>query len=342
MQSDPPRALIFDVDGTLAETEALHLAAFNAAFAAAGLGWHWDRAAYRRLLETTGGKERIARHMAEIGAAPDAGLVARLHADKTRRYGAGVAELRLRPGIARIIAEAAAEGCRLAIATTTTAANVEALCRACFGRGMGQVFDVVAAGDMVAAKKPAPDVYLLALERLGVAPEEALAFEDSRNGLVSARAAGIPVVLVQAMFTEGEPTDGAALVLPGYDAVAGLSGLRAALAGSGVDGTSGKPRPVPAEGGEGVGGAADGTDAGRAEAGGKDAGGADAGRLTADRPGADGAGVGTAGPDGAGADGRTPAAGVLAVREPAPSGLPPRRSPHRTDCPTPATEAPCG
>lgn len=247
--------------------------------------------------------------MAEIGAAPDAGLVARLHADKTRRYGAGVAGLRLRPGIARIIAEAVAEGCRLAIATTTTTANVEALCRACLGRGMAQVFDVVAAGDMVAAKKPAPDVYLLALERLGVAPEEALAFEDSRNGLVSARAAGIPVVLVQAMFTEGEPTDGAALVLPGYDAVAGLSGLRAALArgcGGGMDG---------------AGAEREGARAATLGMGAEATRGAKAGPRSADPEHADGL--------------RTPAraAGgtVPGTRTPQPRG---------TDCPI--TEAPCG
>lgn len=226
---DGPRALIFDVDGTLAETEALHLATFNAAFAWAGLDWRWSRADYRRLLLTTGGKERIARHMEAAGIPADPALVARLHADKTRRYGDAARSLTLRPGIGRIIEEARAAGCLLAVATTTTAANVETLCQACFGRPMAQVFHAVAAGDMVAAKKPAPDVYRLALALLGVRADEALAFEDSVNGLVSARAAGIPVVLSQGPFTLGEPTDGAALVLPGHDAVEGYAGLCAAL-----------------------------------------------------------------------------------------------------------------
>ena len=208
----------------------LHLSAFNAAFTAEGLGWRWSVDAYRRLLAVTGGKERIAHFMAAEGRPADPALVARLHADKTRRYADAAAGLRLRPGIGRIIEEAAAAGCLLAIATTTTAANVEALSRACFGRPMAEVFHAVAAGDMVARKKPAPDVYRLALALLGLGPEAALAFEDSRNGLLAARAAGIACVLVQGPFTAGEPVEDAALVLQGHDDVAGYAGLRAALA----------------------------------------------------------------------------------------------------------------
>ena len=93
------RALIFDVDGTLAETEELHRQAYNETFAAAGLGWHWSQDAYRELLTTTGGKERITRYLTEIGAT---GLdVPALHADKTARYAALMAKggLTLRPGI---------------------------------------------------------------------------------------------------------------------------------------------------------------------------------------------------------------------------------------------------
>src|SRR5690606_10190629 len=169
-------ALIVDVDGTLAETEELHRAAFNAAFAAAGLGWHWSVADYARLLTTTGGKERIARFRDEVGA-PAIDIPA-LHADKTARYAAGVAAggVRLRPGIAELMAMARAGGLRLAVATTTSRPNVEALTLSAFGRGAAAVFDVLACGDEVAAKKPAPDVYILALERLGLAPEQALAF----------------------------------------------------------------------------------------------------------------------------------------------------------------------
>jgi HAD superfamily hydrolase (TIGR01509 family) len=209
-----PEALIFDVDGTLSETEEVHRRAFNESFADWGLGWHWDRADYARLLKTTGGKERIAAFMAEIGAT-DVDIPA-LHAAKTARYTALVAkgEMPLRPGVADLIARARAKGQRLAVATTTSRPNVEALCLACFGRPAEAVFDVLACGDEVAAKKPAPDIYQLALDRLGLAPEVCLAFEDSRNGLLSARQAGLAVIVTPSAYTAGEDFTGAAAVLP--------------------------------------------------------------------------------------------------------------------------------
>lgn len=227
-----PRALIFDVDGTLAETEDFHLAAFNDTFAARGLPWHWSRAQYRDLLTTTGGKERISRYLEEIGENPEDWPIAALHAEKTRRFGLLLAQgIPLRPGIAALIAEARAAGCLLGVATTTTPANVEALCRAGFGVGAGDVFDAVAAGDMVRAKKPAPDVYQLALSMLGVAPNEAVAFEDSRNGVLAARAAGLPVVLAQGIFTKGEPSENPALHLSCFAELGGFTGLRSRMNG---------------------------------------------------------------------------------------------------------------
>jgi HAD superfamily hydrolase (TIGR01509 family) len=209
-----PEALIFDVDGTLSETEEVHRRAFNESFAAWGLGWHWDRADYARLLKTTGGKERIAAFMAEIGAT-DVDIPA-LHAAKTARYTALVAkgEMPLRPGVADLIARARAKGQHLAVATTTSRPNVEALCLACFDRPAEAVFDVLACGDEVAVKKPAPDIYQLALSRLGLAPEVCLAFEDSRNGLLSALQAGLAVIVTPSAYTEGEDFSGAAAVLP--------------------------------------------------------------------------------------------------------------------------------
>lgn len=210
------KALVFDVDGTLAETEAVHLAAFNAAFAAAGLPWVWSEAEYERLLTTTGGKERIARYIREAGGDPGDFPVAALHRDKTARYAGRVAAggVALRPGVAELLAEATARGLRLAIATTTSPENVEALIQATLGRGMKDVFEVIAAGDMVAAKKPAPDVYLLALRRLRLEPEECVAFEDSRNGLLAAQAAGLFTVVCPGQFTAGEDFTGADLLLP--------------------------------------------------------------------------------------------------------------------------------
>ncbi|WP_200833932.1 HAD-IA family hydrolase [Tabrizicola flagellatus] len=225
-------ALIFDVDGTLSETEELHRQAFNQTFAARDLDWHWTRDDYRRLLTTTGGKERIARHIAELGADPGAFDIPALHRDKTDRYTALMAAggATLRPGIAELIASARASGLRLAVATTTSRPNVEALTRATFGRPAEAVFDVLACGDEVPAKKPAPDVYLLALHRLGLPPGAALALEDSRNGLRAARAAGLACVVSPSVYTESEDFAGAAAVLDDFTAVADLKALAQLLA----------------------------------------------------------------------------------------------------------------
>lgn len=207
-------ALIFDVDGTLAETEELHRAAFNAAFEAAGLGWHWTQDDYRRLLKTTGGKERIAAFMAETGAS---GVdIPALHRAKTGFYTAMMAQggLALRPGVADLIQRARSAGVRLAIATTTSRPNVDALCAACFGQPSEAVFEVIACGDEVAAKKPAPDVFLLALARLGLPAGACLALEDSRNGLRSALAAGLCTVVTPSVYTADEDFTGAWQVRP--------------------------------------------------------------------------------------------------------------------------------
>lgn len=217
------RALIFDVDGTLAETEEAHRAAFNAAFHQAGLDWHWDRATYGRLLTTTGGKERLARYRAEAGLDfVDPETLARLHKLKTAAYTRMLAQgaLALRPGVQALIDQARGRGWGLALATTTSPANVEALCLAVWQKRPLQMFDAVAAGDEVAVKKPAPDVYRLALERLGLRPDQALAFEDSRNGVLSARAAGLEVIVTPSTYTMAEDFSGAARILPdlaGFD-----------------------------------------------------------------------------------------------------------------------------
>lgn len=213
-------ALIFDVDGTLAETEDLHRAAFNETFAAAGLPWHWSVEDYTRLLRTTGGKERMrvwaAEVGTEVGTVAGGDLIGRLHAEKTRRYGDLLAGggLNLRPHVAGLVASARAAGLRLAVATTTNRPNVDALTEAAWGLPADRVFDVIAAGDKVSAKKPAPDVYLLALSRLGLPARDAIAFEDSRNGLLSARAAGLRVVVAPSIFTMHEDFTGAEVLAP--------------------------------------------------------------------------------------------------------------------------------
>jgi HAD superfamily hydrolase (TIGR01509 family) len=211
------RALIFDVDGTLAETEEAHRQAFNEIFAENGLDWHWSMADYTQLLKTTGGKERMRRHRDDLGQdTPNDDQIAAIHQVKTARYGDILAGggLALRPGVAALIQAARAAGLRLAVATTTNRPNVEALCQACWGEPADQIFDVIAAGDEVAAKKPAPDVFTLALTRLGLPASECLAFEDSRNGLRSAMAAGLRVLVTPSAYTADEDFSEAAYVLP--------------------------------------------------------------------------------------------------------------------------------
>lgn len=202
------RALIFDVDGTLAETEELHRISFNATFAEVGLDWEWDRALYRELLAVTGGKERIKYYIDEFDGSVDIPPhgIRQIHERKTEIYTARMAEGALgpRPGILRLIHEAREAGVKCAIATTTSRPNIDALLQSAFAPDAVSWFDAIAAGDEVARKKPAPDVYTLALERLGLAPEECLAIEDSRNGLESARAAGLDCIITVSPYTDGQ------------------------------------------------------------------------------------------------------------------------------------------
>ncbi len=211
------KALIFDVDGTLAETERDgHRPAFNAAFAECGLDWHWDEVLYGELLAITGGKERM-RHYAEryapdIAARPDLdALIKQVHAAKTAHYVRLVGEgrLPLRPGVAELIAEARAAGIRLAIATTTSPENVTALLDASLAPGSSDWFAVIGAGDVVAAKKPAPDIYRWVLDRLALPASACLAIEDSENGLRAALDAGLRCLVTVGEYTRGQDFSGA-------------------------------------------------------------------------------------------------------------------------------------
>ena len=214
------RAIIFDVDGTLAETEEGHRRAFNRAFADAGLPWRWDRDLYRKLLAVTGGKERIRYFIEDFEPEEVPGgdrdeFVGALHANKTRAYTQIVegGDIELRPGVRQLIAVAREKGYRLAIATTTTPANIDALLLATLGKPARELFEAIGAGDSVPAKKPAPDVYLQVLEQLGVSPGQCIAIEDSRNGLLAAHAAGIATIVTPGVYTDDENFDEATLVV---------------------------------------------------------------------------------------------------------------------------------
>ena len=150
------KALIFDVDGTLAETEEAHREAFNRTFDEAGLDWQWSVEDYTRLLKTTGGKKRMRKHRDDLGVTePSDEKIADLHRRKTAIYAEIVAsgDLSLRPGVRELVSDGRAAGIRVAVATTTNTPNVEALCQVCWGQPANQVFEFIAAGDEVAAKK---------------------------------------------------------------------------------------------------------------------------------------------------------------------------------------------
>lgn len=220
------RAIIFDVDGTLAETEEGHREAFNAAFEQAGLPWAWDQDLYRRLLAVTGGKERIRYFIDDFGAegAPQDNLdefIRALHAAKTTAYTelVGAGRLVLRPGVRELISTASERGYRLAIATTTTPANIDALLAASIGDAGQGLFEVICAGDSVPNKKPAPDVYLRTLEELDLPPGRCVAIEDSRNGLLAACAAGIPTIVTPSLYTVDEDFEEAAMIAEDLAAV---------------------------------------------------------------------------------------------------------------------------
>jgi HAD superfamily hydrolase (TIGR01509 family) len=217
------RGLIFDVDGTLTDNEQDgHRVAFNRAFEDAGLDWHWDEATYERLLEVFGGKERIRWFIDDFlqDFTPPEDLdafIRRLHRRKTERYlellDSGA--IPLRPGVKRLIEEAHDAGLRLAVASTTTLENVTALLTNTIGRQSVGWFDVLACGDVVPNKKPAPDIYDYALEKLGLPAADCLVIEDTESGLASARAAGLKTLVTVNSTTRDQDFSGAAVVLDG-------------------------------------------------------------------------------------------------------------------------------
>jgi HAD superfamily hydrolase (TIGR01509 family) len=216
-----PQALLFDVDGTLADTERDgHRVAFNQAFQAAGLDWDWTPALYGELLEVTGGKERIKHfidtHQPTYPSQTDlAAWIAGLHKAKTHHYKALLAQgtIPLRPGVKRLLDEARAAGLRLAIVTTTTPDNVYALLENALAPGSSDWFEVIAAGDIVPAKKPAPDIYDYTLEKMGLSADVCLAFEDSYNGIRSAMQANLKTIITLNDYTADHDFSGAVLVL---------------------------------------------------------------------------------------------------------------------------------
>jgi HAD superfamily hydrolase (TIGR01509 family) len=213
-------ALIFDLDGTLADTEETHRQAFNAAFIEFALWWDWSPPLYARLLAVSGGKERLRHYIGTLRVSTAErerllAIVPALHETKTRIYTELLVrgQRPFRPGVLPLLRVAKGAGLKLAIASTTTSANVDALLQANLGAARDIAFDVIACADQVQVKKPAPDIYRLALASLRLPAEACIAFEDSLNGLRAAKAAGLATVVTPSRWTSEEDFTGADLVL---------------------------------------------------------------------------------------------------------------------------------
>jgi HAD superfamily hydrolase (TIGR01509 family) len=222
------RALIFDVDGTLAETEEAHRQAFNTAFAGAGLDWRWERAVYKDLLRVAGGKERIRAFDSSRDTQPpllsDA-EIAELHRIKSKLYAELITNggCPLRPGIRALLDAARKRGQPLAIATTTSRDNINVLLAASLGEDWAQWFTAIVAGDEVPRKKPAPDVYLKVLSQLNLPASQCLAIEDSGLGLAAASGAGIPVLISRSAYFSDDNFTGAAFAIDDFTDVTDIS-----------------------------------------------------------------------------------------------------------------------
>ena len=216
-------ALLWDVDGVLAETERDgHRVAFNLAFEAGGLPWRWDEARYGELLRISGGRERLLADMATRAEVPslarDREALARaLHASKNTFYAQriGTGEIPLRDGVLELMQECLSRGVRMGIATTTSRANVHALLRHHLGASWHRVFAAIVCGEDVQLKKPDPEVYVQALRRLGDGPLQVVAIEDSPGGVAAAREAAVPVLVTRSAYFGAATIEDAIAIGPG-------------------------------------------------------------------------------------------------------------------------------
>ncbi len=214
------KALLFDVDGTLAESEDIHREAFNAAFREFGVSWHWDRAIYREILPIGRGRERIRHYVErsdpETAQRPDFyGYVDAMYNAKRRAYAEMLADrgVWVRPGVWRLLNECRDAGMRLAICSAASEYSLRQVFENGLGMDVFDWFEVVGHGDLVSASKPAPDIYSWVLGEMALPPQACLAIEDSPQGLRSSLAAGVAAVVSVSKYFEGEDFPGAVAVV---------------------------------------------------------------------------------------------------------------------------------
>jgi HAD superfamily hydrolase (TIGR01509 family) len=218
------KAIIFDCDGVLVDTERDgHRVGFNRAFRQFGIDAEWDVPLYGKLLQVAGGKERMRAYFDEYGWPDDKvaefggrdALIKALHKAKTEITAGLVGEgaLQLRPGIGRIVDEAIAAGVKLGVCTTSNPLFIDAVLDL-FGPERKAKFAFVHAGDVVARKKPDPEIYELAKQSLGLPVDECVVIEDSRNGLLAAKGAGLPCLITTSTYTVDEDFSEADRVVP--------------------------------------------------------------------------------------------------------------------------------
>ena len=213
-------AVLFDVDGTIAETEEFHRKSFNEAFKEFNLDWFWDEAIYSELINVGGGKERIMHHIKR--AWPEmlnyknlSKYVDSIHKTKNEIYEDYLLEsnLKTRPGVIRLINELKKKSIKIALVSSTSEINLINL----FEKGLKidykKIFDVVAHGDSTRSKKPSPEIYEWTLEKLRLPPQGCIAIEDSPRGLEASRAANISTVVTPSLLTNREDFKGAALII---------------------------------------------------------------------------------------------------------------------------------
>ncbi len=215
----PIQAIFFDQDGVIIDTERDgHRVSFNDTFREFGFDFEWSVEQYHQLLQVAGGKERMKHYLNTKGfgkpVAPGEvdDLIARMHKRKTAMFIEMIeaGQLPLRPGIHRFLHEAVAAGLRLGVCTTSNEKAAQAIAG---GMLKDIPFEFVLAGDVVEKKKPAPDIYQLGLAKSGLKPEHVFVVEDSRNGVLAGKAAGLRVLATTNVYTEQEDLSPAEIIV---------------------------------------------------------------------------------------------------------------------------------